>query len=115
MLLFSWTDLAFNLVSSSLSGIFTVCVDAVLGDSCLPSGELGCKVLHELNHLLDGASDLLHRVQLSNGDSVVSHGAVVDGHSEGDAALVRASVPPAHRLLRVINLRGDAGTNQKFF
>lgn len=90
-------------------------VEAILGDGGLPSGMLHCKVLHELNHLFDGESDLLHGVQLSNGDSVISHGALVDSDSEGDAALVRTSVSPAHGLLWIINLGGDAGANQKFF
>jgi len=92
-----------------------VLVDAILGDSGLPSGMLSCKVLHELNHLFDGESDLLHGVEFSNGDGVVSHGAVVDSDSKGDTAFVCASVPSANSLLRVINLRGDASANQKFF
>jgi len=83
-------------------------------DSGVPSGELSDQVLEQGDHSLRAEPDLLHGVQLSDGDSVVLHGAVVDRDGEGNAALVRARVPSADGLLRVVNLRRDARSHQRF-
>ena len=86
----------------------------MLLDSGVPSGELSDQVLEQGDHSLRAEPDLLHGVQLSDGDSVVLHGAVVDRDGEGNAALVRARVPSADGLLRVVNLRRDARSHQRF-
>ena len=83
-------------------------------NSGVPSGELSDQVLEQGDHGFRAEPDLLHGVQLSDGDSVVLHGAVVDRDGEGNAALVSACVPPADGLLRVVNLRRDARSNQRF-
>lgn len=83
-------------------------------NSGVPSGELSDQVLKQGDHSLRAEPDLLHGVQLSDGDSVVLHGAVVDRDGEGNAALVRARVPSADGLLRVVNLRRDACSHQRF-
>ena len=83
-------------------------------NSGVPSGELSDQVLEQGDHGLRAEPDLLHGVQLSDGDSVVLHGSVVDRDGEGNAALVSACVPPADGLLRVVNLRRDARSHQRF-
>ena len=78
--------------------------EAILLDSCLPSGMLMDQVLKQSDHLLAGQSDLLGRVQLSKCHRVVIESLRVYGHREGDAALVCASVPLANGVGAVVYL-----------
>ena len=86
----------------------------MLGNCGFPSGELGSQVLHELLHLVDRQSNLLHRVELSNSDRIVIHGSIVDRDGEGDTTLVCASVSFAHGQVRIVNLGGNTGAGKQF-
>ena len=89
--------------------------EAVLLDSSFPSGVLCDQVAKQGDHFVAWQSDLLGCMQFSHCHRVVLESALVDGHREGDAALICTSVPLANCVRAVVDFAGDAGADEKFF